>query len=279
MVSTGVGRHRAAPLPAAPAVGHRAELHGLRGLAIGLVVLYHVFLDRVSGGVDVFLFLSAFFLTGSFVRRMEDGRALAPVAYWARTFKRLLPPAVVVVLGTLAAVRLLLPPSTWMPSLQDAVASFLQVQNWQLIVRGTDYEAAATLSTSPMQQFWSMSIQGQVFLLWPLLFVLCAVIARATGVGPRRVVLVLMSAIVLASFAWSVISTSSQQPIAYFDTTARLWEFAAGSLLAFWPAAAPPRARAGHRFSGSCWVGRDWRCWSGQGFSSMPVRSSRAGSR
>ena len=242
------------------------------------MVLYHVFLDRVSGGVDVFLFLSAFFLTGSFVRRMEDGRALAPVAYWARTFKRLLPPAVVVVLGTLAAVRLLLPPSTWMPSLQDAVASFLQVQNWQLIVRGTDYEAAATLSTSPMQQFWSMSIQGQVFLLWPLLFVLCAVIARATGVGPRRVVLVLMSAIVLASFAWSVISTSFQQPIAYFDTTARLWEFAAGSLLAFCPAAAP-RARAGHRPSGPCWVGRDWRCWSGQGSSSMPVRSSRAGSR
>ena len=225
--------------------GHRAELHGLRGLAIGLVVVYHVFLDRVSGGVDVFLFLSAFFLTGSFVRRMEDGRPLAPVAYWARTFKRLLPPAVVVVLGTLAAVRLLLPPSTWIPSLQDAVASLLQVQNWHLIRRGTDYEAAATLMTSPMQQFWSMSIQGQVFLLWPLLFVLCALLARAAGVSPRRAVLVLMAVVAAGSFAWSVLSTATQQPVAYFDTTARMWEFAAGSLLALWPAAAGPGAGSG----------------------------------
>ena len=83
---------------------YRPELHGLRGLAIALVVLYHVFFDRVSGGVDVFLFISAFFLTGSFVRRMEDGRPMAPIAYWARTFKRLLPPAVLVILATLAGV-------------------------------------------------------------------------------------------------------------------------------------------------------------------------------
>ncbi len=240
MVSAAVERHNAIPRSTAYASGHRAELHGLRGLAIGLVVLYHVFLDRVSGGVDVFLFLSAYFLTGSFVRRMEDGRPLAPVAYWARTFKRLLPPAVVVILGTLAAVKLFLPPSTWMPSLQDAVASLLQVQNWQLIVRGTDYEAAATLTTSPMQQFWSMSIQGQVFLLWPLLFVLCAALAHVAGVAPRRMLLVLMSTITLASFAWSMVSTATQQPIAYFDTTARMWEFAAGSLLALWPAATSP---------------------------------------
>src|SRR5699024_1166551 len=79
----------APPAPPAPAGrGYRPELHGLRGLAIALVVLYHVFFDRVSGGVDVFLFISAFFLTGSFVRRMEDGRPTAPLAYWARTFKR-----------------------------------------------------------------------------------------------------------------------------------------------------------------------------------------------
>ncbi|MGO3479269.1 MAG: acyltransferase family protein, partial [Brachybacterium tyrofermentans] len=75
---------------APPPPTYRPELHGLRGLAIALVVLYHVFMDRVSGGVDVFLFISAFFLTGSFVRRMETGKPMAPVAYWARTFKRLL---------------------------------------------------------------------------------------------------------------------------------------------------------------------------------------------
>src|SRR5699024_9890207 len=90
-----------APPPAgAPAAGpaptgagrFRPELHGLRGLAIGLVVLYHVWFDRVSGGVDVFLFLSSFLLVGTFLRRVDAGRPTAPAAYWGRTFKRLLPP-------------------------------------------------------------------------------------------------------------------------------------------------------------------------------------------
>ena len=154
------------PTPVAPRAGRfRPELHGLRGLAIALVVLYHVFFDRVSGGVDVFLFLSAFFLTGSFVRRIEAGAPVAPIAYWARAFKRLLPPAVLVILATLAGVRLFLPPSSWMPALNDATASILQVENWLLIHRDTDYEAAATIATSPLQHFWSLSIQGQVFLL------------------------------------------------------------------------------------------------------------------
>ena len=223
---------------------HRPELHGLRGLAIALVVLYHVFFDRVSGGVDVFLFISAFFLTGSFVRRMEDGRPLAPLAYWARTFKRLLPPAVLVILVTLGGVRLLLPPSTWMPAINDAIASLLQVENWLLIHRGTDYEAA-TGTTSPLQHFWSMSIQGQVFLLWPLLFALCAVLVRRFGLSPRRVTAALFVLIAVASFAWSVSATATQQEVAYFDTTTRVWEFAAGSLLALWPAANPTATSTG----------------------------------
>lgn len=215
--------------------GFRPELHGLRGLAVLLVMLYHVFSDRVSGGVDVFLFVSAFFLTGSFVRRIEQGRRLAPLAYWGTVFKRLLAPAVVVILGTLAAVRLWLPPSTWMPTIDDALGSLLQVQNWVLIHRGTDYEAAASLATSPLQHFWSLSIQGQVFLLWPILLAGCALLVRRTSWRPRAVVGAALALLGGASLIWSVVSTAADQPVAYFDTAARLWEFAAGSLLALAP--------------------------------------------
>src|SRR5699024_4589218 len=81
----------------------RGELHGLRALALGLVAVYHIWLGRVSGGVDVFLFLSAFFLTGTFVRRLEGGRPLAIPRYWLHVFKRLLPPAAMTILLTLAA--------------------------------------------------------------------------------------------------------------------------------------------------------------------------------
>src|SRR5699024_3032343 len=96
--------------------------------------------------------------------------------------------------------------------------------------------------TSTLQHFWSLSIQGQVFLLWPLLFALCAVVARRSRFSPRAVVAVVFGVIAVASFGWSVHSTGVQQPIAYFDTTARIWEFAAGTLLALLPAATgPPR--------------------------------------
>ena len=220
----------------------RPELHGLRGLAVLLVVVYHVFTDRVSGGVDVFLLISAYFLTGSFVRRMEAGRPIAPVAYWSTVFKRLLPPAALVVLATLGAVRIWLPPSTWLPAMHDAIGTMLQVENWVLIARGTDYGAAATVQTSPLQHFWSLSIQGQVFLLWPLLFALCALLVRRTGRSPRAVVAAVVGVIAVASLARSVQLTAVAQPVAYFDTTTRLWEFAAGTLLAVLPALALPRA-------------------------------------
>lgn len=218
--------------PVTPGAGRfRPELHGLRGLAIGLVVLYHVWVDRVSGGVDVFLFLSSFLLVGTFLRRVDAGRPTAPAAYWGRTFKRLLPPTAVVVLATLAGVRLVLPPERWMTALTDAIGSLLHVENWVLVARGVDYYAAEEAGPSAFQHFWSLSIQGQVFLAWPLLIAAAVLLARLLRIRARTVLAILFTAVLVASFAWSVVSTSSQQEIAYFDTFTRLWEFAAGSLL------------------------------------------------
>ncbi|MDN5686781.1 MAG: acyltransferase [Brachybacterium sp.] len=221
-----------APGAAATHAGRfRPELHGLRGLAIGLVVLYHVWFDRVSGGVDVFLFISSFLLVGTFLRVIDRGGATRPLAYWARTFKRLLPPTAVVSLATLAGVRLILPPQRWMPALTDAAGSLLHVQNWVLIRRGVDYYAADAAGPSPFQHFWSLSIQGQVFLAWPLLIALAVVVARLLRRPVRPVLAAAFAAVLVASFVWSVHSTATQQQIAYFDTVTRLWEFAAGSLL------------------------------------------------
>ncbi|MFC7375294.1 MULTISPECIES: acyltransferase family protein [unclassified Brachybacterium] len=257
----------------APAATHagrfRPELHGLRGLAIGLVVLYHVFFDRVSGGVDVFLFLSAFLLVGTFLRKVDRGEPARPAAYWARTFKRLLPPTAVVSLATLGGVYLLLPPERWMPALTDAIGSLLHVENWVLVQRGVDYYAADDSGSSPFQHFWSLSIQGQVFLLWPLLIAAAVLVARRLGRSPRTVLAVVISLVLMASFAWSVHSTATQQEVAYFDTAARLWEFAAGSLLGLalpqWEQWRARRtARGSHRAGGpapertTVWVLAGW---------------------
>ena len=231
-----------------PAGRFRPELHGLRGLAIGLVVLYHVWFDRVSGGVDVFLFISAFLLVGTFLRKADAGRAMRPPAYWARTFKRLLPPTAVVSLATLAGVYLVLPADRWMTALTDAIGSVLHVENWVLVQRGVDYYAAEETGASAFQHFWSLSIQGQVFLAWPLLIAGGVLLARWRGWSVRGVLAVVFALVLVASFAWSVHSTAVQQEIAYFDTFARLWEFAAGSLLGLaLPVWEERRARTGRR--------------------------------
>ena len=209
----------------------RRELHGLRALALMLVAVYHIWLGRVSGGVDVFLFLSAFFLTGTFVRRLDAGRPLAVPRYWLHTFKRLLPPAAVTILATLAATWWLLPPSMWPTVMQQSAASIGYVQNVLLVFQEVDYQARDAGASSPLQHFWSLSVQGQAFLLWPLLFLLAVPLARR-GKAVRRPLLGLMALIVAASLTWSIIETASNQPVAYFDTGARLWEFATGSMLA-----------------------------------------------
>ncbi|WP_394216526.1 acyltransferase family protein [Brachybacterium vulturis] len=211
--------------------GFRRELHGLRAVALGLVAVYHIWLGRVSGGVDVFLFLSAFFLTGTFVRRLESGRPLGIPRYWLHTFKRLMPPAAVTILLVLAGTAAFLPSSMWQVIMQEAVASALYLENLLLVLLQVDYHARDASGSSPLQHFWSLSVQGQAFVVWPLLFLLVARRARA-GRSVRRPLIALVSLLGAASLTWSILSTQSQQQIAYFDTAARMWEFAAGSLLA-----------------------------------------------
>src|SRR5699024_4451961 len=128
-------------------------------------------------------------------------------------------------------VRLVLPPEDWMTAITDAIGSLLHVENWVLIARGVDYYAAEEAGPSAFQHFWSLSIQGQVFLVWPLLSAVAVLLARLLRLRVRAVLAVLFGAVLVASFVWSVVSTATQQQIAYFDTFTRLWEFAAGSLL------------------------------------------------
>ncbi|MDN3903987.1 acyltransferase family protein [Arthrobacter sp. YD2] len=211
---------------------YRPEIQGLRALAVLMVVTYHIWFGRVSGGVDVFLLISAFLLSLSFIRKVERGRPLALAAYWIHVFKRLLPAVVVVLLGTLAATYLFVPQSRWMEILQQAWSSLLYFQNWVLAANSVDYYAADHGLASPLQHFWSLSIQGQVFILWPLLFALAAVISQRARLRFRPMVALVFGAVFLASFIFSIVETYGNQAHAYFDTRTRLWEFALGTLLA-----------------------------------------------
>ena len=215
-----------------PAV-FRRDIEGLRALAVLLVVTYHVWLGRVSGGVDVFLFLSAFFLTGGLVRRIEREGGVDVVRQWLKVFQRLLPTAAVVVAATTVAAVLLLPAPRWRGVLVDAIGSMTYSENWVLALRSVDYYAADKSAASPLQHMWSLSLQGQVFLLWPLLLWGLAALARRSGrVSLRTVTAAGLAVVTVVSFAWSVHTTATRQAFAYFDGAARLWEFALGGLLA-----------------------------------------------
>ena len=211
----------------------RRDVEGLRALAVLLVVTYHVWLGKVSGGVDVFLLVSAFFLTGGLVRRLDAGERVDVPRHWVGIFHRLAPTASVVVAATVLAGLVLLPAIRWRGLLVDAVGSVTYSQNWVLALRAVDYYADDKGAASPLQHMWSLSVQGQAFLLWPVLLVTLAAVARRTAwLSVRGAAAVGLGSLALVSFAWAVHSTGTQQAFAYFDGAARLWELALGGLLA-----------------------------------------------
>ncbi|BAH50512.1 acyltransferase family protein [Rhodococcus opacus] len=226
-MATSRPRHAAVP----PSSGYRYDLDGLRGIAIALVVVYHVWFGRVSGGVDILLVLSGFFFTGMLLRRVGANSGPSVPAVLRRTARRLLPALVVVSAATAVAAVIQRPFTQWSGIADQLLASLLYAQNWQLARTASDY-AAADASVSPLQHLWSMSVQGQFYVL------ALAVVAGVAWACRRRIGLVrpvlggVLGAGFLVSFGYAAALSEDRQSWAYFDTFARLWELLAGALLA-----------------------------------------------
>ena len=208
----------------------RPEIEGLRAVASLLVVVYHVWIGRVSGGVDVFFALTGFLAAGQLLRATERG-GVDLLGQWGRTLRRLVPPAAVVLVGTIVAAAVLLPESRWPQAVREVVASAFFAENWRLAADAVDYYAARD-TASVVQHFWSLSIQGQFAIVFPLVVILATLAAGRAGVAARPAVTALLVAATAVSLAWSVVSTASDQTYAYFDSLARVWEFTLGGLLA-----------------------------------------------
>lgn len=220
----------------------RADIQGLRALLMAQVLLFHAWTIGSPIGVDSFILVSAFLMTASFVRRSEAGRMPFFIERWGNTFKRLLPPLVVVVLATLAATFMFLPATRWKETTIQAFASLTYWENWRLVEVAADYYANDHGLSSPLQHLWSMSMQGQIFLIWPLLMTLCVLFARKVRVGIRQTVVVAFGVITVLSLVWLLLWAPEDGSV-YFDTRARIWEFAFGSMVA----AAAPWLKLGKR--------------------------------
>lgn len=170
-------------------------------------------------------------MTSAFLRRVELGWMPSVVERWGNTFKRLLPPLVLTVLVTLGASLAILPPLRWKEITVQSLASLTYWQNWRLAAVSADYFADDHALASPLQHLWSMSMQGQIFVLWPFIMALCVVAARKLRVAPRLAVAGAFGVIAAASLVWLLFFSPDDGSV-YFDTRARVWEFALGSLVA-----------------------------------------------
>ncbi|WP_280202881.1 acyltransferase family protein, partial [Nocardia cyriacigeorgica] len=218
---------------AAKPADYRLDLDGLRGVAIALVVAFHVWFGKVSGGVDVFLVLSGFFFTGMLLRRAEgDGR----IGLWQtfrRTARRLLP-ALFVVLALVVVMTVAEHPYTqWADMSGQTVASALYYQNWYLANAAADY-LAADPSVSPLQHLWSMAVQGQFYIAITLLLAAVALACRRAGrrEAIRPAVAALAVVLGIASFVYAALRSTTYQEWIYYDSGARAWELLVGALLA-----------------------------------------------
>ena len=212
----------------------RPDIQGLRAVAVTMVVIYHLFPHALPGGfvgVDVFFVISGFLITGHLWRGYQRYGKVRLLDFWSRRAKRLLPAAALVLAVTWGVARLVLPASQLPDTAEQIRASALYYQNWLLAHDAVDYLTAGQAAT-PVQHFWSLSVEEQFYLVWPLLFVVAALAARRR---PKRVIVGLMVALVAASLAYSVYDTRVDPSAAYFVTPTRMWELGMGGLLAMLP--------------------------------------------
>jgi len=211
---------------------YRYDLDGLRGIAIALVAMFHIWFGRVSGGVDVFLALSGFFFGGKILRAaLSPDHILSPVPEVIRLVRRLVPALVVVLAGCALLTILVQPQTRWETFADQSLASLGYYQNWELASTASDYLRAGE-AVSPLQHIWSMSVQGQFYIAFLLLVAGCTYLLwRPLGARLRTMFVVLLSVLTLASFIYAIFAHEADQTTAYYNSFARAWELLLGALV------------------------------------------------
>ncbi|SES88119.1 Peptidoglycan/LPS O-acetylase OafA/YrhL, contains acyltransferase and SGNH-hydrolase domains [Oceanobacillus limi] len=208
----------------------RPEIEGLRFVAAMLVAVYHIWFHRVSGGVDVFFVISGFLITTSIISTINKTRAFRFWPYVSKLMKRLFP-SVFFILGiVLVCSFFFLPASIFHKTIREVIASMFYYQNWQLAISSTDYLDVSQMK-SPVEHFWALSIQGQFYIIWFLIFTVILLMIRKFKYNPRKLINIVLGLLFIISLCYSIYLTHVNQPLAYFITFTRVWEFALGGLI------------------------------------------------
>ncbi len=259
----GPGDSPAARAPDAPGVavaahaapfGFRADVEGLRAIAVVMVMIYHAGATWLPGGfagVDVFFVISGYLITNLLLKEIERDGRISLSGFYARRAKRLLPAAGLVLAATAVAGYFLLPRTGFRDVGGDVFAAAFYVINWRLAHRSVDYLAEDAVA-SPVQHFWSLAVEEQYYLVWPALLAL-AVLAGGPRAIHRKLAWVALLAMTLPSLVWSVLMTESNPAAAYFVSTTRAWELGIGGAVAL--LSTRLRALPGRLAAGIGWAG------------------------
>lgn len=210
----------------------RPDVEGLRALAVALAVLYHSDLAHMRGGyvgIEVFFVVSGFVITGMLLRERSMTGRIALADFYGRRARRILPASTFVLVATVVMSY------AWLGFLRgdaivsDAKAAILYVANFHFISNGTNY-INSQQPPSPLQNYWSLSVEEQFYLLFPTLVILVGFIGKRINFRLRLGVFLTLG--IAASLAWSIIETHSNGTAAYFSPLTRAWELALGCLLA-----------------------------------------------
>jgi len=223
-----------APLPPTERSAFRADIEGLRGIAILFVVAFHAGIWWMAGGfigVDVFFVLSGYLISGLLARELAASGDVDLTTFYARRAQRLLPALIVVLLATLAIALFFYAPIDQRPIASDARAVALHYGNVLFARNAVNYHASAE---NPFLHTWSLAVEEQFYVIWPLLFL--GVARLWTGDQEEKQtnkrLLAMMAFAGLISFVASLVITSTSQPWAFFGMPTRVWEFAIGGVTA-----------------------------------------------
>jgi len=210
----------------------RPDVEGLRAVAVVLVVLYHAGFPQLSGGfvgVDVFFVISGFVITGLLLRERTGTGRTSIIDFYARRARRILPAATLVILATVTATYVVLGLVDGNNVANDGRWAAVFLANFHFLAVGTNY-LQSLRPPSPLQHYWSLSVEEQFYLVFPTVVLVVAGIK--SSVTTRRRIAILLAAVVVGSYFWSIVQTSAQPAAAYFSPFTRAWELALGGLIA-----------------------------------------------